>query len=594
MNNEHLVRIITVILVFSMLLSGCSNTVPTESNPPELTSEPVEMSRDWTLPLDWSTELGMIYASSNGEAHYKASEQKGSWLLEADILFTDAKYARAVLYNKEWKPVLSVCLEIDDKNLSCNLDTQLRDQWKRDIEGKSDIKFDRNTPLHVTAVKYEGVSRVYVTLLQSGKVIYELETNALNERILSSISKAGMECSSGIRFSDFIFEESIFPQSPAEKLMETVKPGDDGFYLALARLATDDLISNFWTSDTKTGKIAPTWSGFTGDLPDERGSIWETAMLYFCIYDMWRITGDSYYYDLISAEANFFRNNFTAEELENAGGLFNWASDDCAWNAMMLISYYTVTGDQWFLDRAIGLLDNVDKRWYDAELDGIYYKDDVDYMSLYEVGIAWAWLQIWEITGEQRFYDLALRSYNGMHNRLIRDDGIYYCEANRAFHKGNENEIVEGGSASFLTGNMGMAALSAKFYRICGDEKYLERIYKTNEGLLKWYNNNGVLLNDRDAWTNGTYAAFYASEVLSLPETEAMRKLLKDTAVSISINARTVDGYFGGSWSGPAEGSGSNWYLKNSVPQQSMTTGTSVLMVVSAAILEAGLEHYTR
>ncbi len=594
MKNKHSKRFLTVILVFSMLLSGCSTAPPAESSTPEPTSVPAEINGEWTLPQDWSAEAGMICASSAGEAHYEAASLKGRWQLEADILFADTKYARAVLYNNKWEPVLSVSLERDGNKLNCNLDTQFRDQWKHEVEGKSGIKFDKNMPVHVTAIKYEGISRLYVTLSQSDKVIYEMETDTLTERIISSISKAGMECGPGTRFSDFSFAESSIPQSPAEKLIETVKPGDDGFYLALARLATDDLISNFWTGDTKTGKIAPTWSGFTGDLTDERGSIWETAMLYFCIYDMWRITGDSYYYDLISAEAKFFRNKFKAEELENAGGLFNWASDDCAWNAMMLVSYYTVTGDQWFLDRAIGLLDNVDKRWYDAELDGIYYKDGVDFMSLYEVGIAWAWLQIWEITGEQRFYDLALRSYNGMHDRLIRDDGIYYCEANRAFHKGNENEIGEAGSASFLTGNMAMAALSAKFYRITGDKKYLERAYKTNEGLLKWYDNHGVLLNDRDAWTNGTYAAFYASEVLTMPDTEAMQKLLKDTAVSISINARTIDGYYGGSWSGPAEGSGSTWYCKNSVPQQSMTTGTSVLMVVSAAVLEAGIEHYTR
>ena len=82
--------------------------------------------------------------------------------------------------------------------------------------------------------------------------------------------------------------------------------------------------------------------------------------------------------------------------------------------------------------------------------------------------------------------------------------------------------------------------------------------------------------------------------MLSLPDTEQMQELLKNTALSIATNARTEDGYYGGSWSGPAEGSGSVWYNAGSVPQQSMTTGTSVMIITAAAILEAGIEHYTR
>ena len=103
-----------------------------------------------------------------------------------------------------------------------------------------------------------------------------------------------------------------------------------------------------------------------------------------------------------------------------------------------------------------------------------------------------------------------------------------------------------------------------------------------------------MLLNDRDAWTNGAFAAMYASQVLALPGTEPMRELLNGTAHSIVTNARTADGYYGGSWQGPAEGEGSKWFAKGSVPKQSMTTATSVLMVVAAAIAEAGIKDYVR
>lgn len=387
---------------------------------------------------------------------------------------------------------------------------------------------------------------------------------------------------------------SPLPLTKPERLLSQISPEDSDYYQKLGALAVEDILDNWWIGDTQTGQIQPTWSGvWSEDMIDPRGSIWETAMLLFCIYDMWIATGELYYKDYLLAEAKFFRESFTEYELENAGGLFHWANDDCSWNAQMYLMFYTVTGDTWFVDRAIGLLDNVVKRWYDPELNGLYYKDGVDFMALYETGIALCWLRIWEITGEQRFYDLAYRSYDGMHTRLIREDGLYYCEANLHYALGDDR-IVEGGSNSFLAGNMAMASLSAKFYEITSEQEYLDRVYKTNEGILARYNDDGVLLNDRDAWTNGTFAAFYVSEVLSLPNTEQMQKLVKDTATSIVKNARTPDGFYGGTWKGPAEGAESIWYSKGSVPQQSKTTGSTVMMVTAAALLEAGVDDYVR
>lgn len=392
-------------------------------------------------------------------------------------------------------------------------------------------------------------------------------------------------------------EPSPLPKDAVDELFESLDEGSDTYYREIAAFALNDALGHFWTGDRETGHIARCWNGFIGDGGrglDPRGSGWESGMLLFAVYDLWMATGDDSYRELVEAEAAFYRNNFRKEELVNAGGEFNWASDDCAWNAMQFLAFHTVTDDDWFLECAIELLDNTRARWFNEELNGMYYRDDADYMSLYEVGCAISWLRIWEITGEDRYYQLAEQSYEGMHSRLVRDDGIYHCEANVHWPLGSPNEIMEARSSSFLTGNMGMAALSAKFYKITGDKKYLDRVYATNEGLLKYYSKDGVLLNDRDAWTNGAFAAYYAAEVLSLPDTEEMQTLLQNTAVSILRNARTTTGYYGGSWKGPAEGSSSKWYVSESVPQQIMTTSTSVLIVVASAVLEAQLDDYAR
>ena len=394
-------------------------------------------------------------------------------------------------------------------------------------------------------------------------------------------------------FSGCVQNPATDPSNPSTNASE---PRAEDHFRNLAKKAVDDVIRNFWDGDASagTGHIRFTHDeiGQTGNTIHNT-SPWRTSMSYHTIYDMYVLTGDDYYKNLLISEASTYR-QLDPAVLELAAGNYNWASDDCAWNVIMYLNFYHITQDSWWLERSIGLLDSVMERWYNKDADFLYYKDDVDFMSYYESGLALSWLRIWEITGEQRFYDLALGAYNRVQKHLGRDDGLYFCEATVYWPTGGKDAIGEAGSSSALAGNMCMAALSAKFYKITNDQTYLDRVYLTNQGLLKYYDKNGILLNDRDAWTNATFAAFYVSEVLSLPNTEEMQELICNTADSIYNNARTSDGYYGGSWQGPAEGNKSIWYIKGSVPQQCATTGTSVMMITAAALLETGVDNYVR
>lgn len=71
-----------------------------------------------------------------------------------------------------------------------------------------------------------------------------------------------------------------------------------------------------------------------------------------------------------------------------------------------------------------------------------------------------------------------------------------------------------------------------------------------------------------------------------------MQNALLSNADSIMKNARTEDGYYDGSWGGPA--GKSVWSFKKSMPQQITTSGSSVSMVTSAAILEAKISDFNR
>ncbi len=371
----------------------------------------------------------------------------------------------------------------------------------------------------------------------------------------------------------------------------------DSLYLALAKLAVRDNLNNWWYGDTKDGYIHPTHGG-QKLTPFASAPIWEGAMVLYCVYDMWVLTGGAEYATYLIAQAKYFKSIYQSNpaQLEDPAGRPGPASDDCAWASMLYLIFYEVTNDKWWLDRSSNLCANTQARWYDEELGGIRYSDTNDSMSLYECGITLSWFRLWELTGEQNYYDLALASYERLHVKCLHEDGIYYIEVDKHGPRGGQFHITEAGSSSSLFGNMAMATLAAKFYKVTEDQKYLDRVYAINEGILKWYDLGGVLLNDRDAWTEGTFASYYASNVLSLPGTEKMQDLLLRTAASIMKRARTEAGYYGGTWQGPAEGEGSRWWGggNGSLPTQIMTSGSTVLMVTAAAILEAKIDDFTR
>ncbi len=515
------------------------------------------------------------------------------------VFDSDTDNSSMVLFgNKNAENKFSVRIDTQGDLISSSILLQRTNDLKLLANSRKAV-FDPFKPLTLSVTRKEDSARLAVQIVQNGTRLLDCSTEAINTRNFLSVSKVGVVCTEGIAaYSDFGCALPDHVDNPIKQYLKSAKPDGALFYRGLSEVAVQDILHNFWDDNYPGGRLLPTWEGFPGsNLPDRRGALWEAGMLYFCIYDTWKATGNGSYKAYLDSYADYIRTNFSERELENAGGNQLWASDDCAWVAMLLLCSYSVTGDIWFADRAENLLANVRQRWFDPALGGLRYKDGADFMSLYEVGIALCYLRLWEITGENAFYDLALESYENMHSRLGagRSDGLYFCEANTHWPIGDSKYIGEAGSTSFLAGNLGMAALSARFYRLTGKTVYLERVYRTNKGLLAVYvNRKGVLINDRDAWTNGTFTAWYVSEVLCLPDTGEMRKAIFDTALSIANHARTEDGYYGGSWSGPAEGNGSPWYLLGSVPQQSKTTGSTVLMIAAAALLEAKTSGYSR
>ena len=230
-------------------------------------------------------------------------------------------------------------------------------------------------------------------------------------------------------------------------------------------------------------------------------------------------------------------------------------------------------------------------RWLDDQVGGgMWYSDARQAKSLYQVGIVLAALEVYELTKEQPYLDRALACYAWMEEHLLRPDGLYWCDYSAAGPVGAErpDDIHEAGSVTFLAGNMGMGVAHARLHRITNEEEYRKTAVRTADAILAGLTDGkSVLLDDRDAWRNGTFAGEWAREVLPLPGiAQQHQDLLRGTARAIYVRARTPDGHYGGSWNGPPDGPGSRWSSAGSRPQQIMTSANAANMIVGAAAID--------
>lgn len=364
---------------------------------------------------------------------------------------------------------------------------------------------------------------------------------------------------------------------------------------AQARRGVDDLLRHFWIGDERTGHIVNTWRGYTNALPDPRGALWERAMLCIALDNASRTLGEPAYARRLQADWQRTTAAYTPTALEACGARSgtSWAADDAGWAALMFLAAHRATGDRAALDRARGLVGHAFDRWLDDQLGGgLWYSDDHKTKSLYQVALLLAAFRLEELTGDRTLHDRALACYTWIETRLLRADGLYWCDVDQTGPVGatRPNNIREANSVAFLGGNMAMGVLHAHLFRMTGDDLYRQRAIRTADALLSHLvTDQGIYLNDRDAWADGVFAGDWAREVLPLPGIGARhRAVLRATADSIAQHARTADGFYGGSWAGPAEGPASRWFVKNSKPQQIMTSANTVNMLVAAAALEGG------
>ena len=369
--------------------------------------------------------------------------------------------------------------------------------------------------------------------------------------------------------------------------------------LQLGRSSVDDLMEHFWTGNMTTGYITPTWGGYPGNnLYDPRGGLWERGTYQDALYGLWDMTQDSIISKRIQMDWNYMKSVFTTSDLTTCGnGTASMASDDAGWNAMLYLRAYTITNDATALQDAETLVNNAYNRWYDSTWGGgMWYSDAKLTKSLYEVGIALDAQKLYSLTSISTFNTIATNCYNWMQSHLLRSDNIYWCDYNSSGGVGGFNNIGQAGSVSFVGGNMGMALMSARYYSSTQNSTYLTAAVNTVTGIMsKEVDANGVILDDRDAWTDGTFGMEFTKEVLPLSGISSTAITdIRNTAPAIYNNDRTTGttpanvnpGYYGGCWDGPISQPNAWTSANGTYPQQIMTSANAVNMIEGAARLQ--------
>ena len=408
--------------------------------------------------------------------------------------------------------------------------------------------------------------------------------------------------------------------SPGESSSATsTKPEPTGEMYTLAKKAQEDMFKNFWEGEPDTGHMVREDHGYKTN--GRQTMIWAHAMMLFGMETMYDLTESPELKNRIIAQWNFTKDNFTEEYLVRPGKDPNIAIDDAGWDAMAYMVWYRATGDEYPLRAAGKLIRNSYEYWKDGDVaNGLWYPQTppsqggdatTRFKSLYSAAMILAALEYCEVTGDEEIYNDTMKVYEWIEEHLLRDgkeeypgftmdcdDNLYFCDYNEDREGRSEKtgpdggtrplDIKEAGSVSFLGGNMAMGVIHARLYKKTGEEKYLTRALETVRAISDGpYNVEGVLLNDRDAWTNGAFMGVWVKDVLTLPGVEQKDKdLIYNTARSIAQNSRTEEGYYGASWDKPV---GTSKWDEGSKPEQIMTSATTTNVLMAAALLE-GIE----
>lgn len=350
---------------------------------------------------------------------------------------------------------------------------------------------------------------------------------------------------------------------------------------AMAKEAFDNLMKNYW-SDEKNYFVDP-YKEFGRDTLSD--ILWAYTQLMLSLETYGLTAKEKLVFDRIDKEINAFYNNHDDEWLLYTGGNNNPAMDDAAWSSMAFMMHYRYTGNEKSLEMSHQMIKRAYAHWVDVKgmEYGIWYRfnennpegNDTHFKSLYSGGLMLSELEYYKLTKgtdkeDKELHELTKTLYNWAVENLHRvgtkvwngkeytvNDRLYFCDLYEWTDTGRINPVnidnFMGSGTCALFANTSMAVIHKRFWEETGDKMYLDRAVDLANAICEseYFNKNGVLWNDRDAWTDCAFMGFFAREVLPLPGVkEEMPRLLMTTASSIMHKEYFEGGFYGSDWEG--------------------------------------------
>ncbi|MCL2884027.1 MAG: hypothetical protein FWF49_00900 [Oscillospiraceae bacterium] len=532
---------------------------------------------DWLVGVQGSS-LKVTTKSASTGLWYK-SALPSTWILNTDVdlsAVTGASKTSIDFGADKSSPAVQVVLETDAKK-------QVRFSVLQNGAQLSATKWfsskDSVFTILIDTVKVSGSWCIYLTGAHISAAVQLPLTN-------DGISSLSFTCdAAGVVFTNLALDS--LPWYP-------------GMLMDIGQNAMDDAMGNFWNPDL--GRIVNTaWDGNNPPI-----MVWTFGILLLPLEDIYTVTGDQKYLNYISNEWQYMQMLWTDKKLTTAGDAPNNWQDDMGATAVILMTIYRMTGDMHALQLAGDCVRNAYAYFKDGTTaNGLWYDTSQQYAynqyikSIYDVSLILTGLQYCSIVNDPDLLQQTMDLYNWNETHMLRSDNLYWV--NYVDHPGSPDDGpqgkdhpeyigVNGSMSSSLFGNMAMAVIHAQLYKMTGDTHYLDRAVQTANALGQnpAYVVSGVLVNDRDCWTNAMYVGQLVRQVLPLPGVcDELKNAIKNTAIAAYHNCRTPDGYYGPVWS-PA----SNYWATATIigqpvsAQQATTTGTTVNMITAGALEE--------
>lgn len=602
---------------------------------PEITPIDIEGGADFekTGGVTVTNTNGVITITTNTGASetstYLAEMLEGDWSASANLTIhstanSDGRgVARLILKNSGKEDLGIFTFEAIGNQHTLSFEMNDGSSWTRPWATDYWVS-RRDTSYNVTVSKQSG-NNLKVDIL--GNEGFKASFNVSNVATIGSLRYAGTAT-----YGTAATIGNLFIKSTTVDYAEIIAGGEAAY---------NHLLTDYWRTD----RIVPTNHGYesgavtnkgqTISIPSsmEAGSVWERSIM-LAAMDTWyeaaagpdkagisqKIASDA------AVWVDYFDGDGSdAQNLLIKPGIapLTYSMDDCGWVLTSLLLGYmhsTLQGNaalaEKCLDYAKKLFNNSYALYYDEELGGgMWYRLDPDdrlrqtaadaggagyrdTKSLYAVAFAIGGLDIADALPDEAekaaFTQKATNLYNAIEGQLGRPDGLYWADISYKGPLGKErpNDINEAGSVSYLAGNMAMAVLHARHGNA-------DKALKTAEGIAAKETEEGIYLNDRDAWTDTYFLGMWQREVLPLSGiSEKHSDLLTATAQSILENS-IVDGtYYSAAWAGPNEatrdgygsiaednnawGKQDNGSYYGSTPLQIMTSATTAHMVIAA------------